>query len=166
MIRPLRQYHRHTFVALAMLLPGAFALSITARRVVPENAPLPVALAATSHPFDRTLWTRPGLFSHAGIQVQLRHAAADTGKLAVIFSAPANFVQPDLLVYWTPGNSTDRERLPADAVLLGSFNAVVLPLPGVVGSAAGRLILYSLAHGEVVDVSQPISLRTDRPSQP
>ena len=157
MIRPLRQLHRHTFVVLGIFIPAAFAVGIAARKAVPENSPLPPALAGVSQPFSQILWEQ-NCFSNAAIHVRLRQAPAVAGKFAVEFSAPKNFAQPDLLVYWTAENLANADSLPDHAVLLGSFSAGALPLPAA-ASATGTLILYSLANGEIVDVSKPISLQ-------
>ena len=159
MIRPLRQLHRRTFIVLGIFLPVAFAVGIAARKTVPENSPLPPALAGASQHFSRILWEQNNYFSNAAIQVRLRQAPEVAGKFAVEFSAPKKFTQPDLLVYWTAGNLANADSLPDHARLLGSFSAAALPLPIEAVTTSGRLILFSLANGEIVDVSKPISLQ-------
>jgi hypothetical protein len=62
-----------------------------------------------------------------------------------------------LLVYWVAGNPGVTNALPAEAVLLGAFGREPLPLPEQPLKSAGVLVLYSLADGEVVDVSKPVS---------
>ena len=154
----LRQLHRHAFVALGIFLPAAFAVGIAARKVVPENSPLPPALTGSSHNFGQIIWEQNNCFSNAAIHVRLRQAPEVAGKFAVEFSAPKNFAQPDLLVYWTAENLARADSLPDRAVLLGSFSAAALPLPLEAVTASGRLILFSLANGEIVDVSKPFNL--------
>ena len=54
----------------------------------------------------------------------------------------------------------------ANAILLGNFFAPSLALPVSALKSSGELVLYSLADGEIVDVSKPISLQTENRSTP
>ena len=156
MIRPLRQQHRGTFIALGIVLPIAFVVGIAARKPVPMVAELPAALVAASKKFAVVEWERADLFAKSPVQVRLWREQKDSGQFAVEFSAAKDFVQPDLIVYWVAGNFSVTDTLPAKAILLGSFSAAALPLADEIAKSDGALILYSLAHGEIVDVSKPI----------
>jgi hypothetical protein len=50
--------------------------------------------------------------------------------------------------------------LPENAILLGAFGPTALLLPEQAAKSGGALVLYSLADGAVVDVSQSFSLQT------
>lgn len=156
MIRPLRQRHRRTFIALGIFLPVALAVGIAARKPVPTVAELPAALATTLQKFTAVEWSRADLFAKSPVQVRLLREQKNSGQFAVEFSAAKDFVPPDLIVYWVAGNSSPTDTLPANAILLGSFSATALPLADEIVKSAGALILYSLANGEIVDVSKPI----------
>jgi hypothetical protein len=160
MIRPLRQRHRRIFAALVVILPAAFALGIAARKPVPVVETLPAALAPEVVRFHETIWSREGLFDKARIRTVLLRENLNSGRFAVQLFAPATFVKPDLLVYWSASSAEEKNKIPDDAVLLGAFSASgPLQLPSAQSSMHGMLILYSLADGEVLDVSQPISLQ-------
>ncbi len=63
----------------------------------------------------------------------------------------AEILKPDLLVYWTsrpPGDA-----LPPDAVLVGSLSGTSarrLALPARARGGNGAIVVYSVAHDEVV----------------
>ena len=159
MIRPLRQLHRRIVIALGVLLPITFVAGIAARKTAPMVADLPSALTPTSQAFEFKEWEREGLFAKSPVQVRLLREQKNAGRVAVTFSAVKDFVKPDLIVYWIAGEPAITDTLPANSILLGSFNSPMLPLPDEVVKASGTLILYSLANGEIVDVSKPISLQ-------
>lgn len=154
MILPLRQRHHRVFTVLGVLLPIAVAVGIAARRPVPGVATLPAGLGSPTEQSTALVWERGNLFAKAPVRVKLFRA--DTGRLAIVFSAPPDFVKPDLIVYWVAGNPTLTDELPNNAVLLGAFSSGALRLPREAVSEGGSLILYSLADQEVVDVSRPI----------
>lgn len=157
MIRPLRQRHYQTFVAIGFVLPVVFALGIVGRKPFPSMEALPNEFAAQAEEFPVLVWARNDLFAKAPIQVRLRRGNPNQGLLAVTFSADQNvFIKPDLMVYWTTGNPTINGRLSERAKLLGGFNSVALPLPAEAAGTNGVLVLYSLADNEIVDVSKPI----------
>ena len=143
-------------IALGIFLPAAFVVDIAARKPLPTVTELPAALAAAPQRFGIVEWERADLFAKAPIQVRLLREQKSSGQFAVKFSATKDFVQPDLIVYWVAGNSSLTDTLPANAILLGSFSATALPLPDEIAKSDGVLILYSLANGEIVDVSKPV----------
>jgi hypothetical protein len=143
---------------LAIILPAAFAMGVAARKPVPAIEVLPAALMPPATSFPAPIWSRKDLFSKAPIPAALLRERADAGRYAIQLFVPAAFAKPDVLVYWCPVANVSKDSIPDDAVFLGSFNgSTPRPLPGEISSAPGTLILYSLANGEVVDVSKPFS---------
>jgi hypothetical protein len=76
----------------------------------------------------------------------------------VSFSAAKDFVKPDLLAYWSAGNSNITNALPDNAILLGAFTSPQLSLPETAEKPDGTLVLFSLADNEIVDVSRPFRI--------
>jgi hypothetical protein len=165
MIRPLRQLHRRGFIALGIFLPLALAVGIAARKSVSVAAELPPVLAAPQK-FESVEWERSDLFPKSPVTVRLLREQKNTGPFAIGFSADKNFVKADLMVYWIQTNAQFTNALPNGAVLLGSFDSTALLLPDDFTKSAGRLALYSLAHGEIVDMSTPISFQRFSTSMP
>lgn len=158
MIRPLRQRHRRTFFALGIFLPVAFVFGIFARRPLPEVDALPKEITPATASFATEVWTRADLFPKSPVQVRLLRETSGAGKFAVAFFAAKDFVKPDLLIYWADGYANATNALPDNAILLGAFNSLRLPLPAAAGKTAGALVLFSLADNEIVDVSKPIRI--------
>jgi hypothetical protein len=161
MIRPLRQVHRYQAIVLGILLPIVFVLGIAARKPVPAMAELPQALVPMFSWVRCSNFDGYGAFPKSPVFIDLWSQKNGSGPFAVSFDADANFVKPDLMVYWIAGSPSQVENLPADAVLLGAFGRTPLPISKEVSSADGRLVLYSLADGEIVDVSGSIRLNTE-----
>jgi hypothetical protein len=158
MIRPLRQAHRRTFIALGIFLPLTFAAGIAARRPVPAADSLPPELASVAARFE-TLAAQPAdFFGRTPVRVRLLRERGGAEKFAVELSAAKNFVKPDLIVYWVAGNPNLTDTLPDKAILLGAFGTTMLLLPAEAAKSEGRLVLFSLADNEIVDVSQPFRL--------
>jgi hypothetical protein len=156
MITSLRQRHRRMFALIGVLLPLAFVAGIVARRTVPATSMLPPELSNTpAQTFTATGYEREDAFENAPVTIRLWRDLS-TGQAAVGFSAPKDFVKPDLIAYWITRQPTNRTELPADVVLLGSFVATALPLPAEAATAEGSLILFSLADQEIVDISKPL----------
>jgi hypothetical protein len=153
MIRALRQRHRRTVTILGIFMPVIFTLCIAARKPVPLVESLPEALALPSPRFMVTDWERADLFSETSIRVRLQRASVGN-YLALSFSAPEDFLNPDLIVYWIPGNSTVADRLPENAELLGAFSSNLLSLQPHFARGRGVLVLYSLANHEIVAISK------------
>ena len=164
MIRPLRQLHQRTFMALGFFLPLALALGILARQPFPVADPLAAPRLPAPPPFPVTVWERNDLFGNLPIRVTLLRETQSDGALAVELSATKNdFIQPDLMAYWVPGNPPLTHQLPDHARLLGGFNADALPLPPAAATTNGVLVLYSLANNAIVEVSQPIRFNEPTP---
>lgn len=154
MIRPLRQRHRRTIAALALVLPIAFVAGIAARKPVPVAGTLPAELATRADVFGRVVLTKADLWAGERIITRLRRDSA--GAIAVEFMF-RDVTRPDVLVYWVPGQETIGEGLPDRARLLGPFsNRRPLPIRPDARGERGRLVLYSLADHEIVATSKPI----------
>jgi len=158
MILALRQRHRRMFAVIGLLLPICFALGLAARKPVPQLDSLPPALAETSESFTTLSWNRTDLFMRASVQARLFSSSVHAGKYAITLKGTANFIKPDLIVYWVAGNPTIKDAVPSNAMLLGAFSAAALPLPPAAAKGSSVLILYSLADQEIVDLSRPFNL--------
>jgi hypothetical protein len=159
MIRPLRQHHYRAFIVSGIFLPAAFAIGIAARKPAPVIAQIPAALSWEPQSFKFIRWQRADLFAKAPVQVQLLRDEENSGRSGLKFSADRNFLKPDLIVYWSTGNPALSNTVPENAILLGPFDAAALTLPVAAEKSSGRLLLFSLADGEIVDVSKSFSLR-------
>jgi hypothetical protein len=162
MIRPLRTAHRRIFLALAMALPVAFAISVAARKSPAVAGTLPPALAPAPDRFNASIWHRTDLFPQTGIGAGLMRESADRGAFAIRFQAAEHFARPDLIVYWFAGATISQDTLPESARLLGAFWARALPLPADLTDTEGRLIVFSLADQEIVEVSNPFRISAAR----
>lgn len=151
MIAPLRRRHRLMITLLALTVPVLVVLAISHRpehdlqrvgpQTVPENLPAQQEIADlfSLPPTSAQLWQE-------GDQAVLYVQTTEAPRL------------PDLLLYWSasqPGVS-----LPADAVLLAPLPARgqrIMPLPQ--STAGGYVLLYSLAHQEMVESAPLPTLR-------
>lgn len=68
-------------------------------------------------------------------------------QLSTLLGPYKNLLAPDLTVYWSASLPPD-EALPADAKLLGSLHG--LQTPSFSTTSPGYLLLYSLAHQQLV----------------
>ena len=91
MIRPLRQRHRRIVIALAIVLPVAFAAGLAARRPVPTMGQLPTALVAVAGHWESAGAGRQDLFAKTQIQVQLIRVPGEARPSAVQLLAPKDF---------------------------------------------------------------------------
>lgn len=158
MIRTLRQRHRLTFRMLAFLLPAAFVVSLAARKPVPVVHALPAALQNPSLPYEPTGILRTNLFAKVPVQIRFLKRKGRAEQFAVELSGDKNMLEPDLIVYWIPDGAATLDKIPDTAVLLGSYGPAAMDLPDQAAELRGILVLYSLANGEILDISKPISL--------
>jgi hypothetical protein len=155
MILALRQRHRQAFIALGAFVPVIFAVGITVRTTPPVNAALPTALEAMPQSYKKIGQAHTDLFAKVSLQVGFLREIEDPAHLAINIADGRDFVKPDLLVYWAEGTPTVTGTVPDNAVLLGTFGSKVFALPAQAAQSEGILLLYSLADGEIVDVSKP-----------
>ena len=139
MIRPLRATHHAVFLFLPIVLAAVLASGLTLRYSWPASHRLLTRDVAASE----TTATVAGV----NLKVRLLGPAAPTErKVQLVPAAPV--ASPDLLVYWSEDSAV--KALPPSARLVGSYLAGgIYTLPGN-GRAQGYLILYSLAHQQVV----------------
>jgi hypothetical protein len=139
----LRKRHRATLVSVALVLPPLFAAAILGRLEAPIASELPTDPRA----FGAVDALPPG----AGrLQIVERaHEARfsvrhDRARVAIAQTLGSPI--PDLLAYWSPTRAID--ELPADVLLLGAVSSLerTFKLP----STRGCIVLFSLAHGEIV----------------
>lgn len=146
------------FLVLSALLPSAFVLGLASRRGVPTSAPLS-ALGADSAPSYEARWMRDELWEKEQLRTRLLEDFTHP-KLALEVAASDPIVRPDVLLYWVAGNPEIGDSLPNDATLLGAWIPApprAVELPKTV-NGAGRLILYSLADHEIVNLSKPFTI--------
>lgn len=139
---PLRRRHQLAFAVLAVLLPAGFVLALLGRSGDAYSADLPAD--------PRAAGTLEPLVPGAGRTLELRGedaawiARVDADRVAL--SQARGVARPDLHAYWSGQLVVD--ELPADARLLGAVSRAerTFALPAM----QGTLVLFSLAHGEVV----------------
>lgn len=147
MIRPLRRAHRAASVALALALPLGLAAALMARPD-PPAAVLEGLVPPGASGRVVAEWEVPEL----GLAASL---LAEEGGPRWLTLVPADDPrEADVLVYWTAAPGAGAEALAAGARLLGTLagaapRAFALP-PEVAG---GRLVLFGLAHQEVLATS-------------
>lgn len=160
MIRPLRLRHRMVVLALSALVPAAFVLGITSRRSLPAVVSIPSVIRSQSAASYKARWTRDELWEKQ--QLRTRLLEDPTGSsLALEITSPEPIVRPDVLLYWIPGNPAIADSLPNDSVLVGAWiqeppKAIELPQTA---KGDGRLILYSLADHEILNVSKAFPIQ-------
>ena len=138
MIQPLRAAHRRTFAALAVALPAIFVAGLLVRH--PET-PAQSTQGSAAPAAGKKAFESDHLFRHR-IQTMI---FADAAGRAVELRPVEDLQAPDLLLYWSASGDDV-----AHATLLGAFEPgrrYRLPASG------GRLLLYSLAHRELVDAA-------------
>ncbi len=149
MIAPLRRRHRWTTAVLALAVPVLYVVALSGRVPEPVAEALPSALAGDS-PAGEVVNEYGALFTGQAIAVRLRGG----GSSWWIELEPREPVtRPEVLVYWTPQTTAAADRLPPDAFLLGALagrRPQAFAVPSAALGGAGRLVLYSLGHQEVV----------------
>jgi hypothetical protein len=142
MIQPLRNIHRRVFIALAALLPLILVAALKARHPFPVVSTAMLSVPQYSPPLKQpsVAWNKNSF------DTEFYADPNNAEGLLVVLRPRRDLDDPDLLLYWAAGNSPGINA----AHLLGSFragNAYSLP----VEIDRGSLVLYSLAHGEIVD---------------
>ena len=151
MIQPLRTVHRHAFIALAALLPIILAAALIARHQFPNVRP-----AIFSIPEDAIrLKKASATWSKSSFDTEFYSEPKNPNEVLAALKTRRNLDSPDLLLYWSQSdaNSPDMNA----ARLLGAVVAgKSYRLPATDG---GTLVLYSLAHREIVDSARIEGLR-------
>jgi hypothetical protein len=139
-IAALRRRHRMATIALALVVPPAFALAVASRPALPPAAAIPTSLVAEPAP-GALVAERDDLWP--ALAIRTRVYANGVVELAAL----ADLEQPDVLVYWSADPAAD--RLPDGARWLGRLAGASprrFALPADARGRAGRLHLYSLGH--------------------
>jgi hypothetical protein len=149
MTHRLRRRHRAFAIALAVLVPPAFAAALAARPAPPERGTLPPPLLALPAS-GAEQWAREDLWGPLAIRT--RGFAPAEGGGPVLELVPArDLLRPSLLVYWAATGAAD--ALPPGAHLVGRLAGVEarrFALPAAALGTPGRLYLYSLGHHELL----------------
>ena len=152
MIQPLRTVHRQAFIALAALLPMIVAAALIARHQFPTLRP-----ATSRIPQDAIrLKQASATWTKNSFDTEFYSEAKNPSGVLAVLKTRRDLDAPDLLLYWSQSeaNSSDLNA----ARLLGSFVAgKSYSLPA--GTDGGTLVLYSLAHREIVDSARIEGLR-------
>ena len=153
MIRPLRRRHLRMVVGLAMLVPAVYLTAILVRRPPAFSEALAPELAKTRPAGDAKAPSVVG-WPELPLQIRLLASGADRWiQIAVL----EELRHADVLVYWSaaePSSGSPLEEAKFLGVLAGD-QPRSYPLPPEAGESAGHLILYCLAHGELLG-SRPV----------
>ena len=152
MIQPLRTLHRRIFVTLALVVPAILVLGLRAQRKSAQAAvemPMPIPGSAYVLRKSGTMWQR-----HT-IESEFYSDSKTPEGIYVVLKPADGLSDPDLLLYWS-SREPEGKSLPEGARLLGSFRPgplgeeTILAIPAEV-ERVGYLVLFSLAHREVID---------------
>lgn len=161
MTRPLRQRHRKVVLTLSVFLPAAFVLGIASRRVAPLISIAPTDALYQKADSYKSVWVRDDLWEKSPLRTRLL-SDSTTSNLALEVTAKDPIIRPDVLMYWVQGTPKINDSLPSEAILLGSWtqdSANALAVPRAAKIAEGKLLLYSLADHEIVNVTTLLFLK-------
>ena len=153
MIHARRTAHRRIFSVLAVAVPALWAAGLWLRpEVPPRSAADPRLLAEAGFALDAEGSGSPPRRVAAGAAAfEVEFERRPDGQRLLAIRPSAVILKPDLLVYWTP--RAERVAPGGDAVLIGRLAGSSrrwLRLPERAADASGDVLVYSLAHGEVV----------------
>jgi len=137
--------------ALALVVPALLVAALAARRPVPTDPQAAGLLARDAAWQSREARRVADGVELVGLAVRLDRALFDT--------------RPDVLAYWSAERTTTGGAWPGQAHLLGSAADGLegfLRLPEQAAETDGWLVLYSLAHAEVVAELQLPTARNGR----
>ena len=144
------------FVGLGVVLPIIFFVGVSARKPSPVMSSLPAGLEARPDFSGQSIPLKTFAFTHSPALAKVFNIQPGSNLFTAEISSAKELARPDVLVYWVSGNPGELTDLPAQAILLGELGTLPLSLPAT-ARQGGVLILYSLADGELVDSSKPIS---------
>ena len=158
MIRARRQLHLSLFMMMLPIVPALLALVLLGRpEVPPTSSALDPTLAASASFAGAS--TEPVQLIATGKHRLLlqRHSADDANGTMLTIQPTTQILHPDVLIYWSPETAAARQP-GQDAILVGSLSGVsrrLLQLPatsvGQTNGLHGSLVLFSLAHNQVID---------------
>lgn len=154
MIRPLRQRHRKTIPVLAFGVFVIFIAGIASRQTIPTMQQIPPLIEPSTVNLNQLLLQKFDLWPNYTIitRIYTDNIATPT-RMAVQLEPLKDLSKPDVLIYWHPAESPIEHGLPGGAYFVGSLSSHQSPkmlLPERALQTDGRLILYSLAHQEVI----------------
>ena len=165
MIRSRRLVHRYLFTILAPVLGVTLAAGLLLRPDVPPVLPLDPAIANEAG-FVPSVDSRPVRIETEEYVFEAL-VEPETGGLVVAIRPTTVILRPDLLVYWV-GDAAATELPSEGAVLAGSLSGTSyrrLSLPAMASQEPGTMLVYSLAHGEVI-TRFPVSALLEPASRP
>jgi len=145
MTRRNRRRHALAALALAVSAPVIVVVAVASRHTAGAE-PADVGAALSNGRGARDIATN---WTGASAKASLRFAPDASVYLTVDVDESTH--APDVLVYWT--SESPGSELPADSRLLGvasSHGTSEFALPTDLHAREGALVLYSLAHGEVI----------------
>lgn len=152
MIQPLRQRHYQLMRIMAVGLPLLFLAGLAARHApLPQQVP---ALLINEIPaFPKMLLERDNLWPGQSIMTRVSADRIPPQRLVIELQPRRDLIAPDVLVYWCEASVPVTKQLPETAHLLGGLSGKHLrrfALPPAALSADGKMMLYSLAHQQIV----------------
>lgn len=153
MIQRPRQRHRNFFVILVVILPLLFLAALATRSSAPRTQEIPPFLVNETPAFPRVLFEKNNLWAGHDILTRVCTDQIPPQRLAVELQPRQIFTKPDILVYWHEPAAATGNQLPENAYLLGALAGKQLRrfvLPEAARLVEGSLVLYSLAHHQIV----------------
>jgi hypothetical protein len=153
MILSLRRRHRVMMFSLAVILPIAFVAGLVIREPVPATPDLPVSLSPLASKDWQLCFEKEDHWPGLPITTRLYANRQSNTQLAMELQPRANLKAPDILVYCHPAFSAGTGQLPERAQLLGTLAGTEkrrFMLPAATSEQETSIILYSLAHQEII----------------
>lgn len=152
MISPLRKRHRTIISVLMVIVPVLFVGALLVRPEIPVMETTPDLHVTDTLVYEQVLFEADDLWGEKAITTRLKGDQTPALHLAIELEpeTPLNLADP--LVYWDPSGATTGQ-LPASAYLLGPMPGTgsrQFSLPDTARFINGRLLLYSLAHQELI----------------
>lgn len=153
MISPLRKRHRMMISVLMVIVPVVFIGALLVRSEIPAMEAVPDLHAHDTLDYSQVLFEAADLWGEAAIITRLKGDQSAPTHLAVELEPqrPLNLADP--LVYWDPSGTATTNQLPTSAYLLGPMpgsGTRQFSLPDTARFIDGRLLLYSVAHQELL----------------
>jgi len=136
------------FIVLAAVLPVILGAGLKARPHVPHAEPETLTTSQISNRLNQAT----AVWAKKTFDTQFYSEPTNPRTVQIILKPLRGSDEPDLLLYWTSKAGADSPEL-TRAHLLGSFRvgrSYSLPT----GTEHVSLVLYSLAHREIVDTAK------------
>ena len=146
MIRPLRVWHRRMISILALVVPALLVAALAVRRPAPTDSD-------AADPLEQERFRPERVTQRISSAPPLPAIEVELAGLALSLHTALFDERPDVLLYWSADRPASGGTWPGEAHLLGSgdghFDGFLL-LPEAARKRDGWLVLYSVAHREVV----------------